>query len=205
MTKIKLCGLSRHEDIATANELMPDFVGFVFAQKSKRYVNKDTAERLKSQLNDGIIAVGVFVDSPIEEVAKLLNDGIIDGAQLHGKESNEYILQLRKHTDKPIIKAFCVKSQSDIAMAQESIADYVLLDSSAAGSGKEFDSELTKYVDRKYFLAGGLDEYNVQEVIRKFSPYAVDVSSGIESGGVKDKIKMEKFVNAVRAADGAEV
>ena len=198
MTKIKLCGLSRSEDVAAANDLAPDFVGFVFAQKSKRYVDEDKARQLKSQLNDGILAVGVFVDSPIEDVARLLNEGVIDIAQLHGGESNEYILQLRKHTDKQIIKAFCVKSQEDIFYAQKSVADYVMLDSSVGGSGKSFDRDLLRYIDRQYFLAGGLDPDNAQEAIRKFSPYAVDVSSGIESDGVKDKIKMTNFVNAVR-------
>ena len=198
MTKIKLCGLSRSEDIAIANELAPDYVGFVFAKKSKRYVDEEKARLLKGQLNSSILAVGVFVDSPIEEVARLLNEGVIDIAQLHGSESEEYIFQLRKHTDKPIIKAFCVRSQDDVARAQNSVADYVLLDSSVGGSGKSFDRELTKHIDRRYFLAGGLDPDNVEEEIRKLSPYAVDVSSGIESDGVKDKIKMTNFVNAVR-------
>lgn len=200
MTKIKLCGLSRIEDIAVANELMPDYVGFVFAQKSKRYVSREKARQLRAQLNSDILAVGVFVDSPIEQVAELLQEGVIDIAQLHGNEDDEYISQLRAHTDKPIIKAFCIKSQEDVERAKRSIADYVMLDGSVAGSGKSFDRQLTKYIGREYFLAGGLDADSVQEAIRKFSPYAVDVSSGIESDGVKDKIKMTNFVNAVRNA-----
>ena len=138
MTKIKFCGLKRIEDIKYANDLKPDFIGFVFAPKSKRFVNADTARELKNLLDTEIKAVGVFVDEDINVVTKLLKDGIIDIAQLHGSEDEEYIKSLRAICDKPIIKAFTIVSKDDIKKANESTADYVLLDS-GKGSGETFD------------------------------------------------------------------
>ena len=105
MTKIKLCGLSRRCDIECANALCPDYIGFVFAKKSTRYVSPEKAKELKSLLSPDIKAVGVFVDEPIENIAKLLSDNIIDLAQLHGSEDEEYIARLKVLTDKPVIKA----------------------------------------------------------------------------------------------------
>lgn len=197
MTKIKLCGLSRPCDIAAANELSPEYIGFVFAQKSQRYVSHQRAVELKSLLNTNIKVVGVFVDESPEAVAELLNSGVIDVAQLHGKESEEYIKKLRTLTLEPIIKAFCIKTEQDVLKAVASSADYVLLDS-AAGAGKVFDWNLIAYIERPYFLAGGLDKQNVNQAIKELSPYAVDVSSGIETDGAKDKSKMAAFVAAVR-------
>ena len=197
MTRIKLCGLSRPCDIETANELRPDYIGFVFAPKSRRYVTVETAAELKSLLAPGIPAVGVFVDENPEMIATLLKSGVIDLAQLHGRESEEYLKELRKHTEKPVIRAFRVTSAGDIREAEESSADYILLDS-GAGSGTAFNWELLKGIKRPYFLAGGLHPGNVSEAVRALRPFAVDVSSGIETGGKKDPLKMEAFVKAVR-------
>ena len=186
MTKVKLCGLSRESDIAAVNKLKPDLVGFVFAKKSKRYVSPEQAEHLKSLLAPGILAAGVFVNEPVEAVAELLDRGVIDVAQLHGSEDDDYIARLRALTGKPIFPAI-----------ESCAADLVLLDS-GAGTGKTFDWSLVRSVQRPYFLAGGLDPDNIADAIAALHPYGVDVSSGIETDGVKDESKMAAFVAAAR-------
>ncbi len=198
MTKIKLCGLMRPGDIDCANTLAVDYAGFVFYDKSKRYVSHKTAEGLKSRLSENIKAVGVFVDEDIDTVASLLDGGIIDIAQLHGNEDDEYIKKLQSLSKKPVIKAFRISSEKDIKDAQCSLADMVLLDS-GAGSGMAFDWDMTDKIKRPYFLAGGLDCENVSEALSKLGPYAVDVSSGIETDGIKDHKKMRDFVSLVRS------
>ena len=115
--KIKLCGLMRPSDIATANLLHPDYVGFVFAKKSRRYVSLERVRTLKELLHPEISAVGVFVDEEPEAVAAWLSSGVIDMAQLHGGEDEAYIGKLRELTDKPIIKAFSVRDGQDIRRA----------------------------------------------------------------------------------------
>ncbi len=198
MTKIKLCGLSRLEDIETVNGLKPEFIGFVFYKKSIRYVDFDKAAELKKKLDPEIKAVGVFIDEDIKDVAYLLNEDIIDIAQLHGREDEEYISELRKLTGgKPVIKAFRIKSVEDASLVNASSADYVLLDS-GAGDGKLLDRSLLREVKRDYFLAGGLDPENVKDALKETDPFAVDVSSGIETDKKKDPEKMKKFVKTVR-------
>jgi phosphoribosylanthranilate isomerase len=197
MTKMKFCGLTGESDIDAANELRPEYVGFVFAPKSRRYVTPERAAELKRQLAAGIKAVGVFVNDDLYHVAELLNRGIIDIAQLHGSEDEEYIGHLRQLTGKPVIRAFRIKTAEDIAEAEKCTADRVLLDS-GAGTGEVFDWKLIKNMKRPYFLAGGLSPDNVENAVEQLSPYAVDVSSGIETDGVKDKAKMAAFAAAVR-------
>ncbi len=197
MTKIKFCGLTGDCDIDATNELRPEYVGFVFAPKSKRYVTPERAAELKRRLADGIKAVGVFVNDDLSHVEELLETGVIDIAQLHGSEDEEYIGHLRQLTGKPIIRAFRIKTAEDIAEAEKCTADYVLLDS-GAGTGEVFDWKLIKNMKRPYFLAGGLSPDNVENAVEQLSPYAVDVSSGIETDGVKDKVKMAAFAAAVR-------
>lgn len=204
MTKIKLCGLKRPQDIQAANELLPAYIGFVFAPKSRRYVHPDRAEELRRMLNPDIIPVGVFVNETPETVAALLDRGIIDIAQLHGKEDEAYIRRLRQLTKKPLIQAFRVDTPADVAAAQASTADYVLLDSGAGGTGTCFDWSLLKDIQRPYFLAGGLTPENVGGAVATLHPYAVDVSSGIETDGAKDKEKMTQFVRAVRGVPGKD-
>ena len=196
MTKIKFCGLFRDCDIDAVNELKPDYIGFVFAKKSKRYVMPEKAAELKKLLLPTIKAVGVFVDEPQENIVKLLTDGIIDIVQLHGKEDEDYIRTLRKLTAKPVIKAFCIDSETDIADIETSSADYVLLDS-GKGTGNVFDWDLIMGLKRSYFLAGGLSPENVGNAVNLLSPYAVDVSSGIETDGFKDSNKMTAFAAAI--------
>ena len=198
MTKIKLCGLSRPCDIQAANQLLPDYIGFVFAAKSKRYVTPVQAASLKHMLHPAIQAVGVFVREEPEKVAALLNNDTIDVAQLHGGEEEAYIRQLRQLTTKPLIQAFRVEQASDMVLAQNSTADMVLLDSGQGGTGQVFDWTLLSQMQRPYFLAGGLHPGNVAEAVRRLAPYGVDVSSGIETAGRKDAAKMKQFVSAVR-------
>ncbi len=197
MTKIKLCGLTRISDVEYANALKPEYVGFVFAPKSRRYVSRVRAAALKEKLEPDILAVGVFVNESLEVVAELLVRDIIDIAQLHGDEDEEYIAQLRKITDRPVIKAFRIRNEQDVLAAEDSSADYVLLDA-GAGCGKSFDWKLIENVSRPYFLAGGLRADNVEEAVGHLHPYAVDVSSGIETEGYKDREKMAAFVEAAR-------
>lgn len=201
MTKIKLCGLSRTCDIEAANELKPEYIGFVFAKKSRRYVSPEKAAELRRVLSSDIRSVGVFVNESPENIAELLNSGIIDVAQLHGNEDDEYIKILRTLTHKPVIKAFRIDSEKDVADAMSSSADYVLLDSGSGGTGTAFDWELIRNIQRPYFLAGGLDIHNVESAVKNLMPYGVDVSSGIETDGYKDRNKMAAFVGAVRKED----
>lgn len=200
MTKIKFCGLSSLCDIEAANRLKPEYIGFVFAKKSKRYISPQTAKSLKERLLPEIAAVGVFVDETVETIANLLNGGIIDMAQLHGKEDENFIARLRKLTDKPLIKAFRINTAEDIKAAMCSTADFVLLDS-GAGTGTVFDWSLAKDMKRPYFLAGGLCAENARQAVEYLRPYAADVSSGIETDGVKDEIKMAAFAAEVRGEE----
>ena len=205
MTKIKLCGLTRPEDIEAANALMPDFVGFVFAEKSRRYVSPEIAARLRGRLNPEIQAAGVFVDAPPERVAELLEKGTIQIAQLHGQEDEAYIRALRGLTDRAIWKAFRITAPGDLAAAAASGADLVLLDNGLGGTGESFNWALLRdYHVRPYVLAGGLNSENAAAAIAALRPFGLDVSSGIETAGRKDPGKMEKFVRAVREADSQE-
>lgn len=200
MTKIKLCGLSCRCDIEAANEISPDYVGFVFSPKSRRYVTPEKAMEMKQMLLHQIQAVGVFVNETPEKVAALLNQGVIDIAQLHGSEDENDIKQLRQLTDKPVIKAFRIETAGDIWQAEQCPADGILLDS-GAGTGTAFDWSLIQNIKRPYFLAGGLSLDNVGNAVHMLRPYAVDVSSGIETDGYKDKSKMAAFAAAVRKED----
>ena len=194
---IKMCGLRREADIDAVNRLRPEYIGFVFFPGSKRVVTPETAKALRAKLTPGIRAVGVFVDEKEETVAGLLEEGTIDIAQLHGHEDEAYIARLRKLTGKPLIRAFRVRSAEDVRQAEESAADMILLDA-GAGDGKTFDWSLLAGVRRPYFLAGGLNPENAGRAVRELKPYAVDVSSGIETDGYKDITKMRAFTDAVR-------
>ena len=200
-TKIKICGLRRMEDIEAVNRLKPEFIGFVFWEKSKRHVTPEQAEALKKRLDPEILVVGVFVDEQIKVVSDLLNRGIIDIAQLHGHEDEKYISKLREYTKKPLIQAFQIRSEDSaeeiLQKAEKSPAEYVLIDS-GMGSGRPFNWDLLKDFRREYFLAGGLDPENVGEAVARTSAFAVDVSSNVETNGIKDIQKMKAFVDAVR-------
>ena len=196
MVKVKFCGLTRPCDIDAVNELMPDYVGFVFWPKSKRCITPENALSLRKSLSGEIITVGVFVDESPRVIADIAG-GIIDMIQLHGHEDSEYISHLRTITHAKIIQAFRIKTADDVMRAEKSMADFVLLDA-GMGTGKLFDWSLIRGINRPYFLAGGLDADNVKEAVKTLSPYAVDVSSGIETDGHKDRVKMSAFISTLR-------
>ncbi len=203
MTKIKICGLSRVEDIAAANLLKPDYVGFIcLFPKSHRNIDFPTAMMLRSMLDQSIPSVGVFVDQPLKEITPYTLGGVINAVQLHGHEDNDFIDSLRGITPSyvPIFKAFKIRSEEDLKEAAQSKADYVLLDN-GTGTGETFDWDLLNDFDRPYFLAGGLNPDNLQEAVERFSPYAVDLSSGVETDKVKDPEKMQRAVEIVRSFD----
>lgn len=197
-TKIKFCGLSRNCDIETANALSPDYVGFVFVKNSRRCVSFARAKELKALLAPGILTVGVFVNEDPRTVTALLEAGVIDAAQLHGDEDTDYIRGLKSLTKAPLIKAFGLRSIHDLPAVERCPADLVLLDSPGGGTGRLFDWQLLENIQRPYFLAGGLSAENVGEAIARLRPFGVDVSSGIETGGYKDREKMTAFAAAVR-------
>ena len=201
MTKIKLCGLTQPEDIAAANALKPEYIGFVFAPKSRRAVSREKAAELRAQLSPEIQTVGVFVNEAPETVARLLNEDLLDIAQLHGQEDAAYIARLRSLTPKPLWQAFRVEDAASLAAAARSTADMVLLDSGAGGTGTVFNWKLLQGFPRPYILAGGLDADNAADAVSRLHPDVVDVSSGIETAGRKDPAKMAAFVAAVRKQD----
>lgn len=200
MTKIKMCGLSRPCDIDYANQVVPEYIGFVFAEKSKRYVSPEKALELRKNLDRKIIPVGVFVNAEPNFIAGLVENKIIDIVQLHGTEDEQYINEIRQIITAPVIQAFQVCTPEDIEKAVKSPADYVLLDS-GGGSGKTFNHSLIQNINRPYFLAGGLTPENVGEISGRLQPYAVDASSSLETEGYKDLNKMTAFAEAIRRKD----
>ncbi len=198
MVKIKICGLKRFEDIEMVNKYNPDYIGFVFAD-TKRKVSHELAKQLKNNLNSNIISVGVFVDAPMGEIVDLFNDGVIEIAQLHGTESEEYIIDLKESTNSElkIINAIEMSDDTDLLKYDSSNADYLLLDS-GKGSGKTFDWRLIrKDLKKEFFLAGGLNSENISLAIDEFNPYAVDLSSSLEVNGFKNEDKIKEIMEII--------
>ncbi len=198
MVKVKICGIRRMEDIEIVNRYKPDYIGFVFAD-SKRRVSHDLAYELKLNLDSDIISVGVFVDASLNEILKLFDEGVIEMAQLHGSESEEYILTLKEKTNSElkIIKAIEMSEDVDLLEYNNSRADYLLLDS-GKGSGKTFDWSLIESdLNKEFFLAGGLDISNISDAIKEFDPYAIDLSSSLEVDGFKDESKIKELMEAI--------
>jgi phosphoribosylanthranilate isomerase len=198
MSKVKICGLSREQDIDAVNRVLPDFIGFVFAT-SRRRVDIKAAAMLKDKLDPRIEAVGVFVNEDMGAVIQMYKEGIIDLVQLHGDEGGEYIKRLKAACGCPVIKAISIGATMPTLPAE---ADYYLFDTLSAqrgGTGKAFDWDiLREYRGLPFFLAGGLTHDNVSIAVSSLSPYCIDVSSGVETEGVKDAKKIEAFVGLVR-------
>ena len=228
---VKYCGITKEEEIQHLQKLPIEYVGFVFYKKSKRFVEKEQARRLREKLNPSISAVGVFVEEEIPKILELLQEGIIQGVQLHGEEEESYVLKLKEKMKKlrveqirpkglravvqgterdtqqrrngsPFLwQAFILKEEKDVERANASPADLILLDG-GKGEGKEAEAGLLQKIHRPYILAGGLSPENVVEKIKAFSPYGLDVSSGIEEQGEdgvrKSPEKMESFIRLVR-------
>lgn len=198
-TKIKICGLRRREDILAVNEAKPDYCGFIIEFPSSfRSVTADEVRELVEELDPEIRPVGVFVNAPMELVRTLLDDGTLALAQLHGQEDESYIRELKTYTDKLIIKAFSIKTAEDIEKALQSPADYILLDQGGGGTGKTFDWSLIPEIQRPFFLAGGIGASNLGQAIREIHPYAVDLSSSVETEKRKDPMKIRQVVDIVR-------
>lgn len=200
MTQIKICGLKTIEDVDAVNEFNPDYIGFIFVSDRKRYIEPDKAYELKKALNPSIKAVGVFINEEIDKVVEISERGIMDVIQLHGTEDNDYISELRRRVNKPIFKAIRVDSSEDIKKASACLADTVLFDCGIGGTGKTFDWSLLSEFNKPFFLAGGLNCDNVSEAL-KLSPMGLDVSSGVETDGKKDKEKIKRFISLVRKED----
>ena len=187
MTKIKICGIRRLEDVYIVNKYKPDYIGFIFAHNKVRTISLNDALMFKEKLNNDIIAVGVFRNNDINEVIEIANSNAIDMIQLHGDETSNYILELKKHTKLPIIKAY----------NNYEYADYALFDNVDPGKGMTFDWNNIKR-DKEFFLAGGIDLSNI-DLALKLNPYAIDISSGVETNGFKDEEKIKEVIKKVRS------
>lgn len=192
MAKIKICGMRRDEDIDFANSLYPDYIGFVLTEGFRRSITPETAASLKKRLSGGIKAVGVFVNDGADKINLLFERNVIDIAQLHGDESPEYCKMIKA----PIIKYFnCSNGEPDDLDKYD--VDYFLFDS-GTGTGRAFDWNNIPKTDKPFFLAGGISESNVKQAIDMAKPFAVDVSSSVETNGYKDYKKMKRFMEMAR-------
>lgn len=199
--KIKICGLKSLEDISFVNEAQVDFAGFVFAKESKRKISLNQAIAMKKALSENIKSIGVFVNENIENILEVINAKVIDIIQLHGCEDNQYINELKSKTDLKIIKAF--KADENLKYnIDNTLADFILIDSynknNFGGTGEVFDWGLIPETDKKIFLAGGLNAQNIINAINKTNPYCVDINSGVETDGKKDKQKILEITKLVK-------
>ncbi|WP_432617346.1 phosphoribosylanthranilate isomerase [Butyricicoccus sp.] len=196
--KVKICGLSRPADIEAVNQYQPDYAGFIINfPKSHRNCTPEQVQVLHAQLSDSIPAVGVTVNQPLETVAALLEQGVIDIAQLHGQEDESYIDELKWRTGKPVWKAFRIRSADDLDAARASSADMILLDN-GYGTGETFDWTLVRDIGRPFILAGGLCEDNIDDAA-KMQPDTMDISSGVETNRVKDPEKIRTLIERIRS------
>lgn len=201
-TMIKICGLKRMEDVEIVNKYKPDFVGFVFVH-TKRFVSDELAVQMRNALDNSIKVVGVFQNDTLEHIEKLCSEGAIDVVQIHGDESEEFVSEVMIRTGKPVIRALKGISRESLeADFKNCVADYVMVDSVSAngfgGTGKTFDLSILPENNKKIFVAGGIDEDNVDDIIDTVFPYCVDVSSSVESDGFKDEEKIKRIIEKVR-------
>ncbi len=199
--KLKICGIKRREDAEFLNEFQPDFAGFVFAG-AKRKIDFETAKALREILNPEIKTVGVFVNEDICFIRKLADEHVIDFVQLHGDEDNDYIGKLREDCNLPIIKAQRIAGRDDIRQYD---SDYYLFDTKRTGeyggTGESFDWSVLGDVEKPFFLAGGINLSNLDEALKvaaEKNAFALDISSGVETDGQKDKLKIQETVRRVR-------
>lgn len=204
MSKIKICGLRRLEDVDAVNRFMPDYAGFVLVPGRTRQITHEQAAALKKQLSKDIRAVGVFVNERRDVIARLLDCGVIEMAQLHGQETEEDVRWLKERTGKPVIKAVSVKSADDVKRWRRSAADFILADNGAGGSGRTFDwgliSDVLQDGAPPVFLAGGININNLDAALA-LKPYAVDISGGVETDGAKNPELIREAINKVRRYD----
>ncbi len=193
---VKICGLTSGTDAGYADKAGPDWVGFVLHEGSRRCVSPDTARGMRSMLDPSIVTVAVTVDRDPSVIEKLVDDGTVDMVQIHGNGDPTYRRRIAD-LGVPVIEAFVVRSEDDVEEAASCEAEHILLDA-GAGSGRTFDWSLLEDVRFPYILSGGLNPGNVADAVATLSPEGVDVSSGVETGGIKDPSKMTAFVDAAR-------
>ncbi|OCA81972.1 phosphoribosylanthranilate isomerase [Pseudobacillus wudalianchiensis] len=198
--KVKICGIRDLETALYAKQIGTDAIGFVFA-KSKRQLSAEQAEEMAAGLGKDLLKVGVFVNEELEKIESIASQASLDVIQLHGDEPPEFAEKLRL----PVIKAFSFEKGAKLSDILSYPADFILLDSPAGpyrgGNGTSFDWKLLEKesFDRsRLILAGGLNKENVKEAIRTVRPFAVDVSSGVETDGKKDQEKMNQFIQTVK-------
>lgn len=201
-TKIKICGIRRMQDVQAINQLQPEYMGFVFAA-SKRQVSLEEAKDLSKRLHPTICPVGVYVNADEADILNAVSAGVIRAVQLHGDESCRQVRELKARlpADVRVIKAVRMEPGCGIREWEESEADYLLFDAPTAGGGRQFDHELLAMmgeIKKPWFLAGGMNPDNASTAIRRFAPYGIDVSSGVETEGKKDIRKMEMLIRRVR-------
>ena len=215
--KVKMCGISKVETISAVVEAKPDYMGLVFAP-SKRQVTVDQAKTLVEELhkqytkrynngteqsnNDEIKTVGVFVNETLDNLVTIAKETNLDAVQLHGDEDEAFIQSLKERTNVEVWKAVQIRSAADAAAWIDSSADMLLFDAyhkdERGGTGEVFDWSCLDEFERPFMLAGGIDSTNVARAIRTVRPYGIDISSGIETEGVKDDEKIKAFTNIVR-------
>ena len=215
--KVKMCGISKVETIPAVVEAKPDYMGLVFAP-SKRQVTVDQAKTLVEELHkqytkrynngaeqsndDEIKTVGVFVNETLENLVSIAKEANLDAVQLHGDEDEAFIQSLKERTNVEVWKAVQIRSAADAEAWIDSSADMLLFDAyhkdERGGTGEVFDWSCLDVFERPFMLAGGIDSTNVARAIRTVRPYGIDISSGIETDGVKDDEKIKAFTNIVR-------
>ena len=215
--KVKMCGISKVETIPAVVEAKPDYMGLVFAS-SKRQVTVDQAKTLVEELHkqytkrynngaeqsndDEIKTVGVFVNETLDNLVSIATEANLDVVQLHGDEDEAFIQSLKGRTNVEIWKAVQIRSSTDAEAWIDSSADMLLFDAyhkdERGGTGEVFDWSCLDEFERPFMLAGGIDSTNVARAIRTVRPYGIDISSGIETDGVKDDEKIKAFTNIVR-------
>ena len=198
-TKIKICGLKRIEDVISVNVAEPDYCGFIFnVSGSRRSIGAEQLNILVDMLNPEIVPIGVFVNEKTDVILRIVRESGIRMVQLHGQENGEIILTIQSKAQVPVIKAVSVRSKEDVRSAVLSPADYLLFDCGEGGTGQTFDWNLLEDIPRPYFMAGGIGTHNMEEVLRRFSPFALDVNSSVETDGQKDGKKILAAVRMLR-------
>ena len=216
--KVKMCGISKVETIPAVVEAKPDYMGLVFAP-SKRQVTVDQAKILVEELhrgyakkygsdtehdkNDTIKTVGVFVNETVDNLVTIANEANLDAVQLHGDEDEAFIQSLKERTNVEVWKAIQIRTAADTEKWIDSSADMLLFDAyhkdERGGTGEVFDWSSLDTFERPFMLAGGIDSTNVARAIRTVRPYGIDISSGIETNGVKDDEKITAFTKIVKS------
>lgn len=199
MAKIKICGIRTLEEVEIINQVKPDYIGFVFTDDDRK-IDYHLAQDLKQLVDENVVVVGIFKDNNVDAIVHLLNKNIIDIAQLHGKETEDDILHIKKVTKKPVIKSVYVETLDDILAYKETVADYLLFDSGKIGNDQPFNwTALDRLKDFKvpFFFSGGLNCENVKNAL-EYAPFGVDISSSVEVNDKKDYDKIQNFISIVR-------